>query len=173
MTESASAASASDQLTHILVVDDEPHIGRIIQTRLEQGPFTVTVAETGAQALLALERDPRIKLVVLDLMLPGMSGLDVLSAMRADERWKNLLCVVLTAAGHDVQTRQTETLGVSEFMTKPFSPRRLFARVMALTGISPDGISPDGISPDRFVPDGLGLDGVPPSPLQTSSSDPE
>ena len=137
MTAPASGLSASSELTHILVVDDEPHIGRIIKTRLEQGPFTVTVVETGAHAMLALERDPHIKLVVLDLMLPGMSGIDVLSAIRVDERWKNLLCVVLTAAGHDVQFRQTESLGVSEFMTKPFSPRRLFARVMALTGAPP------------------------------------
>lgn len=97
----------------------------------------MTVAETGAQAMTALERDAEIKLVVLDLMLPGMSGLDVLGAIRADDRWKNLLCVVLTAAGQDVQFRQTESLGVSEFMTKPFSPRRLFARVMALTGATP------------------------------------
>ena len=124
-------------MIHILVVDDEPHIGRIIKTRLEQGPFTVTVAENGSQALLALERDTDIRLVVLDLMLPGVSGVDVLRAMRADERWKDKPCVVLTAAGHDVQFRQTESLGVSEFMTKPFSPRRLFARVMALTDAPP------------------------------------
>jgi len=160
VTAPASAPSASDQPTHILVVDDEPHIGRIIKTRLEQGPFTVTVAETGAQALVALEREPHIKLVVLDLMLPGMSGIDVLSAMRADDRWKDLLCVVLTAAGHDVQTRQTETLGVSEFMTKPFSPRRLLARVMALTCTVPGGTVPGGTVPD----------GAPPSPMQAVSS---
>ena len=135
--------TAPAAITHILVVDDEPHIGRIIKTRLEQGPFTVTVAESGAQALVELARDSEIKLVVLDLMLPGMSGLDVLSAMRADDRWKELLCVVLTAAGQDVQFRQTESLGVSEFMTKPFSPRRLFARVMALTGATSSAHSSD------------------------------
>lgn len=131
------------QSTHILVVDDEPHIGRIIKTRLEQGPFTVTVVENGAQALLELERDSDIKLVVLDLMLPGMSGIEILAAMRADVRWKNVLCVVLTAAGQDVQFRQTQALGVSEFMTKPFSPRRLFARVVALTGASNSASQPD------------------------------
>lgn len=135
------APAPAGEHTHILVVDDEPHIGRIIKTRLEQGPFTVTIAETGAQAMIALERDAEIKLVVLDLMLPGMSGVDVLGAIRADDRWKNLLCVVLTAAGQDVQFRQTESLGVSEFMTKPFSPRRLFARVMALTGAPPEANS--------------------------------
>jgi two-component system, OmpR family, alkaline phosphatase synthesis response regulator PhoP len=134
----AAAHESGGTITHVLVVDDEPHIGRIIKTRLEQGPFLVTVAETGRQALAALEQHPDIRLVVLDLMLPGMSGVEVLSAMRNDQRWKNLACVVLTAAGHDAQFRQTEALGVSEFMTKPFSPRRLFSRILALTGHTPD-----------------------------------
>lgn len=128
---------ATESITHILVVDDEPHIGRIIKTRLEQGPFEVTIAETGSQAIAALQRNGDYKLVVLDLMLPGMSGVDVLRTIRNDERWKTLACVVLTAAGHEAQFRQVEALGVSEFMTKPFSPRRLFARILALTGHAP------------------------------------
>lgn len=119
---------------HILVVDDEPHIGRIIKTRLEEGPFDVTVVESGQAALDALQHDAEIKLVILDLMLPGMSGIEVLRAFRADDRTRNVVCVVLTATGQDTQFRETQTLGVSEFMTKPFSPRRLFARVLALSG---------------------------------------
>lgn len=133
MTESQANAPG----THILVVDDEPHIGRIIKTRLEQGPFTVTLAETGPEALSQLEQHPDIKLVVLDLMLPGMSGIDVLTSMRGDARWKDLACIVLTAAGHDAQYRQTQSLGIAEFMTKPFSPRRLYSRILTLTGHAP------------------------------------
>ena len=121
----------------MLVVDDEPHIGRIIKTRLEQGPFHVTIAERGAEALAQLSVTPDTKLVILDLMLPGMSGLDVLRAIRADERWRELPCLVLTAAGQEAQFRNATELGVSDFMTKPFSPRRLFARVLALTGAMP------------------------------------
>ncbi|MEP6781287.1 MAG: response regulator [Gemmatimonadaceae bacterium] len=132
MTE-AQIATAS---IHILVVDDEPHIGRIIKTRLEEGPFVVTVVESGKAALNALKLDEGIKLVVLDLMLPGMSGIEVLRALRGDDHTKNVLCVVLTATGQDAQFRETQALGVSEFMTKPFSPRRLFARVLALTSVS-------------------------------------
>jgi two-component system alkaline phosphatase synthesis response regulator PhoP len=120
--------------TDILVVDDEPHIGRIIKTRLEQGPFSVTVVERGAEALAALEQNPGIRLVVLDLMLPGMSGLEVLRAARANPQLPHLKCIVLTAAGQDAQFREAQQLGISEFMTKPFSPRRLFAHVLALTG---------------------------------------
>ena len=118
----------------VLVVDDEPHIGRIIKTRLEQGPFAVTLAETGSAALEALESAERIELLILDLMLPGMSGLDVLRTLRHDVRWASLPCLILTAAGQDAQYREADALGVSEFMTKPFSPRRLYARALALTG---------------------------------------
>lgn len=118
----------------MLVVDDEPHIGRIIQVRLEQAGFTVLLAEHGAEALSHLERVPTVALVVLDLMLPGMSGTDILRLLRGDSRWRPLPCIVLTAAGQEAQLREVESLGVSEIMTKPFSPRRLLERVRAHTG---------------------------------------
>ena len=121
--------------TPVLVVDDEPHIGRIIKTRLEQGPFIVTLAESGNAALDALAQQPDTQLLILDLMLPGMSGLDVLRTVRQDPRWQSLPCLILTAAGQDAQYREADALGVAEFMTKPFSPRRLFARALSLTGL--------------------------------------
>jgi CheY-like chemotaxis protein len=118
----------------VLVVDDEPHIGRIIKTRLEQGPFRVTLAEAGPLALQALAEQPDTQLLILDLMLPGMSGLDVLRTVRADPRWHALPCIILTAAGRDDQYQEAGALGVADFMTKPFSPRRLFSRALAITG---------------------------------------
>lgn len=121
----------------VLVVDDEPHIGRIIQTRLEQAGFRVFLAEHGADALSMLESHPDVALVVLDLMLPGMSGTDILRTLRNDHRWERLPCIILTAAGQDTQLREVEALGVSEIMTKPFSPRRLLERVRGFTGTTP------------------------------------
>jgi len=117
----------------VLVVDDEPHIGRIIRTRLEQDGFVVHLAEHGQEALALLQQHPSIALVLLDLMMPGMSGIDVLRVLRSDVRWTALPCIVLTAAGQDAQLREAEALGVSEIMTKPFSPRRLLSRVQAYT----------------------------------------
>ena len=117
-----------------LVVDDEPHIGRIIRMRLEQAGFTVLLAEHGAEALAHLEAVPTVALVVLDPMLPGLSGTDILRLVRGDSRWRPLPCIVLTAAGQDAQLREVESLGVSEIMTKPFSPRRLLERVRVHTG---------------------------------------
>ncbi len=113
----------------ILVVDDEPHIGMIIRTRLEQDGFRVLLAEDSVQAFRFLEEESSIALVVLDLMLPGMSGADILRTLRADDRWRTLPCIVLTAAGQETQLRDVEAIGASEVMTKPFSPRRLLARV--------------------------------------------
>jgi DNA-binding response OmpR family regulator len=120
----------------ILVADDEPHIGRIVKTKLEQGPFTVTLVHDGGAALAALESAPDTAVVILDLMMPVLSGLDVLRRLRADARWQQLPCLILTAAGQEEQHAQAMALGASEFMTKPFSPKRLFARVGELAGMS-------------------------------------
>lgn len=120
---------------HVLVADDEPHIGRIIQTKLEQGPFRVTLVYDGAEAIRALEEYPDVALVLLDLMMPALSGLEVLGRIRGDERWRTLPCIILTAAGQESQREEALRLGIEEFMTKPFSPKRLFARVAELTGV--------------------------------------
>ena len=113
----------------ILVADDEPHIGRIIKTKLEQGPFNVDLVYDGAEALDALELEPRVALIILDLMMPRITGLEVLDRVRADSRFQHLPCLILTAAGQDHQEQDARRRGADEFMTKPFSPKRLLARV--------------------------------------------
>ena len=122
---------------HVLVADDEPHIGRIIKMKLEQGPFRVTMAYDGKEALEVLEREPDIGLVLLDLMMPHLTGLDVLAAMRSDPRWKTLPTIILTAAGQEQQHQRAIALGASEFLTKPFSPKKLYQRAAALAGLAP------------------------------------
>ena len=136
--------SHSVERAHVLVVDDEPHVGRIIQMKLEQGPFRVTLAYDGIEALEALDREPDLKMVWLDLMMPHVSGLEVLARMRADERTREIPCVILTAAGHDTQRERAMTLGATDFMTKPFSPKRLLHRTAELAGVNVDA-PPDGV----------------------------
>jgi DNA-binding response OmpR family regulator len=136
----------------VLVVEDEPHIGRIIRTRLEQAGYVVLLAERGTDALARLESTPAIALVVLDLMLPGMSGTEILRTLRGDSRWRAVPCIVLTAAGQDAQLREVESLGVSEIMTKPFSPRRLLERVRAYLGTTPSGPALSACAPSPVVP---------------------
>jgi two-component system alkaline phosphatase synthesis response regulator PhoP len=120
---------------HILVADDEPHIGRIIKMKLEQGPFRVTLAFDGREALDVLQREEAIDLVLLDLMMPYVSGLDVLAKIRASQRWRDLPCLILTAAGQETQHQRAMELGATDFLTKPFSPKRLYARVAELLGV--------------------------------------
>jgi CheY-like chemotaxis protein len=122
----------------VLVADDEPHIGRIVKTKLEQGPFAVTLVYDGGAALAALEQEPDVAVIILDIMMPIASGLEVLRTLRADPRFQSTPCIVLTAAGQQEQHEQAMALGASEFMTKPFSPKRLFARVSELAGVSPE-----------------------------------
>jgi two-component system alkaline phosphatase synthesis response regulator PhoP len=123
---------------HVLVADDEPHIGRIIKMKLEQGPFRVTLAYDGREALQVLERETDICLAVLDLMMPHLSGLDVLAAMRKNDRLRNVPCIILTAAGQEQQHTSAMNLGADDFLTKPFSPKRLYARAAELVGIAND-----------------------------------
>lgn len=119
----------------VLVADDEPHIGRIIETKLSQGPFRVTLVYDGEEVLAALAANPGIQLVVLDLMMPRLSGLDVLDRLRQDDRWRALPCLILTAAGQDHQETEARRRGADAFMTKPFSPKRLYAQVAELCGV--------------------------------------
>jgi two-component system, OmpR family, alkaline phosphatase synthesis response regulator PhoP len=122
---------------HILVADDEPHIGRIIKMKLEQGPFRVSLAYDGQEALDFVNGEERVDLVLLDLMMPKLSGLDVLKKIREQERFKSLPCIILTAGGDAKHERDALALGATQFLTKPFSPKKLYALVARLTG-TPD-----------------------------------
>jgi two-component system alkaline phosphatase synthesis response regulator PhoP len=127
------------ELTHALVADDEPHIGRIIKMKLEQGPFRVTLAYDGREALEVLRRNGDIGLVLLDLMMPYLSGLDVLAEMKRDEKLRHVPTIVLTAAGQEQQHHMAMELGASVFLTKPFSPKKLYARAAELVGVAAEG----------------------------------
>ncbi len=130
------------RICHVLVADDEPHIGRIIKMKLEQGPFRVSLAYDGQEALDFVLGDDQPDLVVLDLMMPRLSGLDVLRRIREQDKLSSLPCIILTAGGDAKHERDALALGATEFITKPFSPKKLYALAARLTG-APDeaGIS--------------------------------
>ena len=130
-------ADTATRLFHVLVADDEPHIGRIIKMKLEQGPFKVSLAYDGQEALEFINNDEHVDLALLDLMMPKLSGLDVLRQIREQERFKSLPCIVLTAGGDAKHERDALALGATQFLTKPFSPKKLYALVARLTG-APD-----------------------------------
>ncbi len=112
----------------ILVVDDEPRIVRLVRDYLEHGGFTVLVASDGATALRTA-RTGRPDLVVLDLGLPGVDGLDVARALRRDGE---VPIIMLTARTEETDKLVGLELGADDYLTKPFSPKELVARVRAV-----------------------------------------
>ena len=115
-------------MTSVLVVDDEPRILQLARDYLERGGFTVFAADDGPAALDAA-RTRRPDLVVLDLGLPGMDGLDVARALRRDS---DVPIVMLTARDDEMDRILGLELGADDYITKPFSPRELVARVRAV-----------------------------------------
>jgi two-component system alkaline phosphatase synthesis response regulator PhoP len=117
--------------TTILVVDDEPDIRELLRFHLVQEGFTVVEADNGRDALNAVRRE-RPALVVLDLMLPQMSGLEVCRHLRLDDDTTTLPVLILTARGEEVDRVLGFEMGADDYVVKPFSPRELIARVKAL-----------------------------------------
>jgi DNA-binding response OmpR family regulator len=112
----------------ILVVDDEPRIVDLARDYLEHAGFRVIAASDGSQALESARRD-RPDLVVLDLGLPGLDGLDVTKALRAEG---SIPIVMVTARDDELDKLLGLELGADDYLTKPFSPRELVARVKAV-----------------------------------------
>lgn len=116
----------------ILVVDDEPAIAMVIQDRLLGEGYRVRLAADGPAALTAVAQDPP-DLLILDLMLPGMDGLDVLRRLRqGDEEAASLPVIILTARDDEVDVVVGLELGADDYVVKPFNPRELVARLRAV-----------------------------------------
>ncbi|HVG45600.1 MAG TPA: response regulator [Longimicrobium sp.] len=131
-------ASAPDAgLRRVLVADDEPHIGYIIRLKLEQGPYQVALVSDGTEALEHLRGAEPIDVVLLDIMMPGATGLEVLAEARTLPHRRDTPIIILTAKGQDADRRQALELGATDFFTKPFSPKKLLARVDELFGAPP------------------------------------
>ncbi len=115
-------------MKHILVVDDEPRIAEIARDYLERAGFKVTTAGSGADAL-AFARSRRPDLIVLDLGLPHVDGLDVTRTLR---RQSSVPIIMLTARVDESDKLIGLELGADDYVTKPFSPKELVARVRAV-----------------------------------------
>jgi two-component system phosphate regulon response regulator PhoB len=116
---------------HILVVDDEPDIVALVAYHLARAGYRVSTASSGTEAL-TLARSDCPTLIVLDLMLPGISGYEVLERLRADERTKHIAVLMLTARREEHDRIRGLTLGADDYLTKPFSPHELVLRVGAI-----------------------------------------
>jgi two-component system, OmpR family, alkaline phosphatase synthesis response regulator PhoP len=115
----------------VLVVDDEEDLLELIRYNLAKEGFDVRTAATGEDALAALEKVD-VELVLLDLMLPGMDGLAVCRAVKADPKTADVPIIMVTAKGEEADVVKGLALGADDYVTKPFSPKVLVARVSAV-----------------------------------------
>jgi two-component system, OmpR family, phosphate regulon response regulator PhoB len=123
----------------VLVVDDEKDIVALVAYHLAKAGYRVSTASTGTEALQAA-REERPALVVLDLMLPGMSGFEVLEQLRAAESTREVAVLMLTARREEADRIRGLSLGADDYLAKPFSPQELVLRVGAiLRRLSSDG----------------------------------
>ena len=115
----------------LLVVDDEPDIAALVSFHLVKAGYRVSTASNGTDAI-AQTRQEHPVLVVLDLMLPGMSGYDVLEQLRADDATRDVAVLMLTARKEEQDRIRGLSLGADDYLTKPFSPQELVLRVGAI-----------------------------------------
>lgn len=116
---------------HVLLIEDEANIAEALSFLLTRDGFRVSQAGEG-RAALELMRQDRPDLVILDHMLPGLSGLEILAILRADPETQNLPVMMLTARGRD--RAMAEEAGANRFLTKPFSNAEIIAEVRAMLG---------------------------------------
>jgi phosphate regulon transcriptional regulator PhoB len=115
----------------ILVIEDEPDIRKLVQYNLAQERYKVLEAEDGEQALKLLQR-VKPNLVILDLMLPGMSGLEICKLLRERQDTAQLPILMLTAKAGEADKVVGLEMGADDYLSKPFSPREMVARVRAI-----------------------------------------
>ncbi len=115
----------------ILVVDDELDLVKLVQYNLEKDGYQAMSAANGEDALVVARKE-RPELVLLDLMLPGMDGLEVCKKLKADPDTAGIAIIMVTAKGEEADITAGLKLGADDYVTKPFSPKELVARVQAV-----------------------------------------
>jgi DNA-binding response OmpR family regulator len=118
-------------MSRVFVADDDPDIRELVTVKLEAAGFDVAAAADGQAALDRIRADPP-DVVVLDLMMPGLTGLEVCAALRAEPDTARLPIILLTAKAQEADITKGLASGADDYVVKPFSPRELLSRVEAV-----------------------------------------
>lgn len=118
-------------MSHVLIADDDPDIRELVRFKLEQAGHDVTAVADGAAALLAARDGSPFDLVLLDVMMPRMTGLEVCAALRSDPEMGAVPILMLTAKAQERDVDYGFAAGADDYILKPFSPRELLTRVNA------------------------------------------
>ena len=124
----------------VLIADDDPDILALVTFKVRQAGYTLITATDGAAALAAARETPP-DLAVLDVSMPRMSGLEVCRELRADPATKQVPVLLLTARAQEADIEAGFDVGANDYVVKPFSPRDLLARIIAILGPA-DGSDP-------------------------------
>jgi two-component system phosphate regulon response regulator PhoB len=116
---------------YILVVEDEPDIRDLLEFTISRSGFDIYEAESAEDALKILDRGIP-ELIIIDWMLPGMDGIDLAKKLLSDDLTKDLPIIMLTARGEEADKLRSFEVGIDDYVTKPFSPKELMARIKAL-----------------------------------------
>ena len=125
----------------VLVVEDDPDIRELLRFTLERAGLKVVEAESGEDALTVLD-GPQPSVAIIDWMLPGINGVELTQRLRKDPLTSAIPLIMLTARGEEADKLKSFDSGIDDYLTKPFSPKELVARVKALirrTGLPEDG----------------------------------
>jgi DNA-binding response OmpR family regulator len=126
----------------VLIVEDDPDIAEGLRYNLEREGFAAVVAETGEKGLAAaFDKDGPPALILLDLMLPGMSGIELCRRLRQEPATRRTPVIILTARGSESERVAGLELGADDYVTKPFSVRELMARVRAVLRRSEEAVA--------------------------------
>ena len=135
----------------VLVVEDDPDIRELLKFTLERAGLKVVAAESGEDALTVLD-GPQPSVAIIDWMLPGINGVELTQRLREDPLTSAMPLIMLTARGEEADKLKSFDSGIDDYLTKPFSPKELVARVKAL--IRRSGLPEDG----HIIVQGLDLD---------------
>jgi len=116
----------------ILIVEDESELAATLSYNLQREGYTTRIAETGQEALAGVEQEPRPDLVLLDLMLPDMSGTEICRRIRANPLTQEAAVIMVTAKGEEIDRVVGFEVGADDYVVKPFSVRELLLRVRAV-----------------------------------------
>lgn len=119
----------------IVLAEDEPQIARLIEFKLKKEGYSVTWKENGEEALKAIKED-KPDLILLDIMMPVMDGYEVLRRVKEDENLRSIPVIMLTARAQEKDVVKGIDMGAEDYITKPFHPAELLARVKRILGKS-------------------------------------
>lgn len=128
----------------VLIADDDPAICTLIETVLRKGPYEIVIRNDAESALVALDREGRFDIIICDFMLPGISGIDLIERLRADERTRAVPILMISGHTNYAMDGRAKSAGANLFLNKPFTISQLRTAVNTL--LSGPKASPSGSS---------------------------